>query len=48
MIDAADRIRIEQLFVVGHGANHSAVSNAPPAGNARDRRVEIVVYPQSD
>ena len=48
MIDAADRIRLEQFLFVGHGANQPVVSHAPPAGNARDRRVEIVVYPQSD
>jgi outer membrane protein OmpA-like peptidoglycan-associated protein len=33
------------LFVVGHGANHPAVSNGTSAGKERNRRVELVVYP---
>jgi outer membrane protein OmpA-like peptidoglycan-associated protein len=41
MIDAADRIQLEQVFVVGRGAIHSVVSNAPPAGKTRNRRVEM-------
>jgi len=36
-----------QLFVVGHGANYPVVSNATAAGKARNRRVELVVYPES-
>ncbi|MCA9247507.1 MAG: OmpA family protein [Planctomycetales bacterium] len=36
-----------QLFVVGHGPNHPVVSNATPAGKARNRRVEVVVYPDT-
>lgn len=38
-------IESQQLFVVGHGPNHPVVSNATPAGKARNRRVELVVYP---
>lgn len=34
-----------QLFVVGHGANHPIVSNGTPEGKQRNRRVELVVYP---
>jgi chemotaxis protein MotB len=37
----------QQLFVVGHGANHPVVSNATPAGKARNRRVELVIYPET-
>lgn len=37
----------KQLFVVGHGANHPIVSNATEAGRARNRRIEIVVYPET-
>lgn len=33
-----------QLFLVAHGSNHPLVSNATPAGRARNRRVELVVY----
>jgi flagellar motor protein MotB len=35
----------EQLMVVGHGSNHPVVSNATPAGKERNRRVELVIYP---
>jgi flagellar motor protein MotB len=36
-----------QLFVVGHGASHPIVSNGTDAGRARNRRVEVVVYPET-
>lgn len=35
----------KQLFLVAHGANHPLVSNATAAGRSRNRRVELVVYP---
>lgn len=35
-----------QLFLVAHGANHPVVSNATAAGRSRNRRVELVVYPE--
>ncbi len=35
-----------QLFIVAHGANHPSVSNATAAGRARNRRIELVVYPE--
>lgn len=35
----------QQLFVVAHGPNHPVVSNATAAGRARNRRIELVVYP---
>jgi flagellar motor protein MotB len=35
-----------QLFIVAHGANHPLVSNATAAGRARNRRVEVVIYPE--
>jgi len=37
----------QQLFVLGHGPNYPVVSNATPAGQQRNRRVEIVIYPES-
>ena len=40
------RYRSDQLFVVGHGPNHPVVSNATPEGKKRNRRVELVVYPE--
>jgi flagellar motor protein MotB len=36
-----------QLFVVGHGGSHPLVSNATEAGRARNRRIEIVIYPDT-
>jgi flagellar motor protein MotB len=36
-----------QLFVVAHGGSHPVVSNATEAGRARNRRVEVVVYPET-
>ena len=40
------RYRPDQLFVVGHGPNHPVVSNATLEGKKRNRRVELVVYPE--
>jgi flagellar motor protein MotB len=40
------QIPANQLFIVGHGANHPVVSNATAAGKARNARVELVVYPE--
>ncbi|MEM8681493.1 MAG: OmpA family protein [Planctomycetota bacterium] len=37
----------QQLFVLGHGPNYPVASNATPAGQQRNRRVEIVVYPET-
>ncbi|MCC7086982.1 MAG: OmpA family protein [Pirellulales bacterium] len=39
-------IRPQQLFTVAHGSNHPVVSNATMQGKARNRRVELVVYPE--
>lgn len=43
---AQTRLQAGQLFVVGHGGNHPVVSNATGAGKQRNRRVELVVYPE--
>ena len=40
------RMRPDQLFVVGHGSNHPVVSNATAEGKQRNRRVELVIYPE--
>jgi flagellar motor protein MotB len=37
----------KQLFVVGHGASHPLVSNGTEAGRARNRRIDIVIYPET-
>ena len=44
-LTARTHLRPNQLFLVGHGGNHPVVSNATPAGKARNRRVELVIYP---
>ncbi len=36
-----------QLFSLAHGTNHSIADNATPTGRAQNRRIEIVVYPDS-
>jgi chemotaxis protein MotB len=48
--DALNRsggIQARQLFVVGHGGSHPVVSNGTDSGRARNRRVEIVIYPET-
>jgi chemotaxis protein MotB len=40
------RLLPQQLFVLGHGQNYPLASNATPVGQQRNRRVEIVVYPE--
>jgi flagellar motor protein MotB len=42
---SSQRYRPEQLIVVGHGPNHPAVSNGTLEGKQRNRRVELVIYP---
>jgi flagellar motor protein MotB len=37
----------KQLFVVAHGGSHPVVSNGTDAGRARNRRIELVVYPET-
>jgi flagellar motor protein MotB len=41
-----NRLPPHQLFSVSHGANHPRVSNATPAGRSKNRRVELVIYPE--
>jgi chemotaxis protein MotB len=42
---SSQRYRADQIFVVGHGPNHPVVSNGTLAGKQRNRRVELVIYP---
>ena len=37
----------KQMFLAGHGPNTPVASNATPAGKVRNRRVELVVYPET-
>jgi flagellar motor protein MotB len=41
------RLPERQFFTVGRGANQPLVSNATTSGKARNRRVEIVIYPET-
>ena len=41
------RLPPRQLSVLAMGENHPLASNATPAGKAKNRRVEIVVYPDA-
>ena len=40
------RLPAAQLFVVGHGANHPIASSGTTDGQQRNRRIELVVYPE--
>ena len=39
--------RSDQMFIVGHGANHPVYSSATETGRSGNDRVEIVVYPDA-
>jgi flagellar motor protein MotB len=45
-LTARTKMRAGQLFLVAHGSNHPLVSNATAAGRAKNRRVELVIYPE--
>jgi flagellar motor protein MotB len=47
MLTRSGGMPAKQLFVVGHGGSHPIVSNATEAGRARNRRIELVVYPET-
>ncbi len=40
-------VPVQQLFVVAHGSNHPIADNQSPAGRAENRRIEIVIYPET-
>lgn len=42
---ARSRLKPRRMFVSGFGPNHPIVSNGTPSGKERNRRVELVVYP---
>ena len=41
------RMAPARVFVVGHGPNHPVVSNATAVGQQRNRRIELVIYPEN-
>lgn len=45
-IIAQGRLPANQLVVTGHGANHPVYSNAAADGQQKNRRVEVVVFPE--
>jgi chemotaxis protein MotB len=47
LLTRRNRLPVRQLFVIGMGANHPRSSNATEAGRATNRRVELVIYPQT-
>lgn len=40
-------IPANQLFSLSHGTNHPVSDNSSPAGRAQNRRIDIVVYPDT-
>jgi flagellar motor protein MotB len=44
---ASRNINPHQLFVIGHGGNHPKYSDGTPQGQTMNRRVEVVVYPET-
>ncbi len=45
VLSSQTRFQPNQLFTVGHGANHPIISNGSLDGRRHNRRVELVVYP---
>lgn len=43
----SNRLPYRQLHSLSHGANMPRFSNGAPAGRARNRRIELVVYPET-
>jgi len=41
------QLPVQQLFIVAQGANNPRQSNDTPAGRAVNRRIELVVYPET-
>ena len=41
------RLPAQQLFTLSHGANHPQVSNGTLAGRVQNRRIELVIYPET-
>ncbi len=40
-------VPVQQLFVVAHGSNHPIADNQSPMGRSENRRVELVIYPET-
>lgn len=46
-VSQTGQISSEHLFVLGHGANQPIVSNATLVGQSKNRRIELVIYPET-
>lgn len=42
-----NQVPTTQLMTVAHGANHPRAPNSTAAGRAKNRRVEVVIYPET-
>jgi flagellar motor protein MotB len=40
-------VPMQQMFVIAHGPNHPLADNQTPAGRSENRRIEIVIYPET-
>ena len=40
-------VPMQQMFVIAHGPNHPIADNQTPAGRAENRRLELVIYPET-
>lgn len=47
MLTRREGMSPQQLFIVSQGANHPRQSNETAAGRAANRRIELVIYPQT-
>ena len=47
LLATRNRLPPRQLFAVAHGANHPRVANTTADGRLRNRRIEVVIYPES-
>lgn len=46
-LTTSNRLPAPQLFTMAHGANLPRFSNGDAAGRARNRRIELVIYPET-
>lgn len=47
LLTTRNRLPANQLAVMSYGPNHPRYSNGDPAGRAKNRRIELVVYPET-
>lgn len=46
-VSRSGRLATEQMFIMGSGGNQPLFSNGDPAARAKNRRVSIVIYPET-